>query len=724
MLKIENVSKYYEYGKNKKMILKDININFKDKGMVFILGMSGSGKSTLLNIIAGNLKSDEGRVLYEGKDIFQYNDSWLDSYRNQVVGYIYQDYNLIEYMNVYDNVRIGLSNNDKEYVDTLLKQLGIYDKRNITVDKLSGGEKQRVAIARSLVNDPRILLCDEPTGALDEDNGIMVMDILKKISKNRLVIVVSHDKDLANRYSDRIINIHDGKIDDKEGMDNDNSLEVIDKSKFIKKKISTRIIRKLAFLHVRENKGRTIMTVLALSLGIISMLLVLSLSSNFNKELNELEKNIVGVFPVTINNYEYMEDNDWDKGYDDDKIYIKNNDKYKNEITDEYVSYIEGLGIDKTINYNYGDRLYFISDGKKFIDNSYIKMIPSREYIDNNYKVIAGSGIVNEWNEVLLKIDSNNMISSQLGEYLGIYDKSEGNGIGIDYDSIIGKKIRVVDNNNLYTKNGSYYYINSDIDKMYNDSYIEVEIVGIIQEDDDNIGGDYIYYDKELYDKIRNINRSSDIVISQVNSNNNVLGIEGDKDATLSYVGGGNTPVRIEIYVDSLYDKKELIEALDKFNKNHDKIIYEDMMASSIEIVRNFIGIISIVLIIFSVVAIVVSLIMIGIITSIRVLERKKEIGILRGIGISKRNIRGIFNYENGLISLMSSLIGILCLMGLVEPVNRIVYTTTKLENMLVVDYKIILLVVIINMIIVRLAGSIPSRRASKLDITKCIYNR
>ena len=182
MLRIENVSKYYKYGKNRKVILDKVNISLGRSGMVAIIGASGSGKSTLLNIIAGSLRSDEGKVIVGDKDIQKLGEKEINYYRNKVVGYIYQDYNLIEYMSVYDNVRIGYSDNNRDYVLALLKQLDIYDKRDTLVMKLSGGEKQRVAIARAMINNPRILLCDEPTGALDSQNGIMVMEILKKIS--------------------------------------------------------------------------------------------------------------------------------------------------------------------------------------------------------------------------------------------------------------------------------------------------------------------------------------------------------------------------------------------------------------------------------------------------------------------------------------------------------------------------------------------------------------
>ena len=357
MLRIENVSKYYKYGKNRKVILDKVNISLGRSGMVAIIGTSGSGKSTLLNIIAGSLRSDEGKVIVEDKDIQKLGEKEINYYRNKVVGYIYQDYNLIEYMSVYDNVRIGYSDNNRDYVLALLKQLDIYDKRDILVMKLSGGEKQRVAIARAMINNPRILLCDEPTGALDSQNGIMVMEILKKISENRLVIVVSHDKDLVSRYADEIINISDGVVmQDKKGNINNDK-----EDKIIYKRVRMRKLRKIALRHLFSNKKRTIMTMSAISLGIISMMMILCMGNNFNKEMNNLEKEVVGVYPIIIRNGEYIKENT-DIKKEEGKIYPSNENIYENKITEEYLDYLNSnIGSDKII-YNYFFNKPVISD--------------------------------------------------------------------------------------------------------------------------------------------------------------------------------------------------------------------------------------------------------------------------------------------------------------------------------------------------------------------------
>ena len=711
MLRIENVSKYYKYGKNRKVILDKVNISLGGSGMVAIIGASGSGKSTLLNIIAGSLRSDEGRVIVGDKDIQKLSEKEINYYRNKVVGYIYQDYNLIEYMSVYDNVRIGYSDNNRDYVLALLKQLDIYDKRDILVTKLSGGEKQRVAIARAMINNPRILLCDEPTGALDSQNGIMVMEILKKISENRLVIVVSHDKDLVSRYANEIINISDGVVmQDKKGNINNDK-----EDKIIYKRARMRKLRKIALRHLFSNKKRTIMTMSAISLGIISMMMILCMGNNFNKEMNKLEKEVVGVYPIIIRNGEYIEENT-DIKKEEGKIYPSNENIYENKITEEYLDYLNSnIGSDKII-YNYFFNKPIISDKYKVLDSSVMKIIPSSKYIEDNYKIIIGNNVRDKY-DILLKVDKDGNVNKKIIDALEI-------SLGSEYESIIGRQIKFINNDIYYKKGEGHYYINNDYEEMFNDSEINLTIVGIIQEKEDNNNGSFIYYDKMVQDELMMVNKNSQILIDEVKGDGNVLGIDIDKEEMIRYLGGSSTPNEIEVYSDNISDKDKIINVLKEYNNSHDKIVYEDVMASNIKIVRDFISIISGVLIIFSGISLIVSLIMISILTSIRVLERKKEIGILRSIGASKRNIKMIFNYENGLIGLGASIGGIIILNLLVKPINTLIYNLTKLDNLLVIDYRIVFLVMVINILIVVIAGSSPSRKASKLDITKCIYGR
>lgn len=711
MLRIENVSKYYKYGKNRKVILDKVNISLGRSGMVAIIGASGSGKSTLLNIIAGSLRSDEGKVIVEDKDIQKLGEKEINYYRNKVVGYIYQDYNLIEYMSVYDNVRIGYSDNNRDYVLALLKQLDIYDKRDILVMKLSGGEKQRVAIARAMINNPRILLCDEPTGALDSQNGIMVMEILKKISENRLVIVVSHDKDLVSRYANEIINISDGVVmqDKKGNTSNDKD------DKIIYKRVRMRKLRKIALRHLFSNKKRTIMTMSAISLGIISMMMILCMGNNFNKEMNNLEKEIVGVYPIIIRNGEYIEENT-DIKKEEGKIYPSNENIYENKITEEYLDYLNSnIGSDKII-YNYFFNKPIISDKYKVLDSSVMRIIPDSKYIEDNYKIIIGNNVRDKY-DILLKVDKDGNVNKKIIDALEI-------SLGSEYESIIGRQIKFINNDIYYKKGEGHYYINDDYEEMFNDSEIALTIVGIIQEKEDNNNGSFIYYDKMVQDELMMVNKNSQILIDEVKGDGNVLGIDIDKEEMIKYLGGSSIPNEIEVYSDNISDKDKIINVLKEYNNSHDKIIYEDVMASNIKIVRDFISIISGVLIIFSGISLIVSLIMISILTSIRVLERKKEIGILRSIGASKRNIKMIFNYENGLIGLGASIGGIIILNLLVKPINTLIYNLTKLDNLLVIDYRIVFLVMVINILIVVIAGSSPSRKASKLDITKCIYGR
>jgi len=712
MLRLRNICKSYENGKNKNVVLDNISLDFKKRELVFILGISGSGKSTLLNIIGGNLRSDSGDIFLDGENISKFKEKKLDNYRNKMIGNIFQDYNLIEYMSVIDNIMLNFNGIvDKIKILGLLRQLGILDKKNVIVNKLSGGEKQRVAIARALINNPGIILADEPTGALDSENGIKIMEILKRLSKNKLVIVVSHDNNLANRYADRIIKIKDGKVDYIPQLDSE-------KIEFVKGKRINRIkIFKLAFKNLWLKMGRTLFTALSISLGMLSMMIVLCLGNNFNREIDILEEDIVSVFPISIYNGEFEKGNVRVKK-SDDKIIIKDKNDYvhMNVIDSEYMEYLSKIDEIKYMTYGYDMFVPIVTDSYMNIGFNYFEMIPDFNYIDNNYDLVSGR-IPNSIGEVLLKIDSNNNVDYEILNAFSI-DRD------ISYDEIIGRKMRVILNDDYYVSIGNSYVVNKDNYEIYNKSNVELVIVGVIKEKEviqDNSGFLYQY---GLIEMIFGKNRNSQIVRGQLNSDSSLLGNGMNKEDMLRYLGYSMIPSGINIYVDNLFDKEKVIRYLDEYNRDGDKIIYVDMMADTIEIVKDFINIIGLILMIFSLVSIVISSLMIGVLTNTRVVERRKEIGIFRSLGASRGDIVWLFNMENTLIVMISSVISIFLLVVINKPINIFIYNMIGLDNMFKVDYMMILGIILVNIFIVRLAAFIPLRKVSKMEITKCIYGR
>ena len=710
MLKLKNICKSYNIGKNKKVVLDDINLEFKDSELVFITGVSGTGKSTLLNIIGGFLKCDSGEIYFNDKLVSSFNERELDLYRMNIVGNIFQDYNLIDYMSVLDNILLGCSSKvDDELVVLLLKQLGIYDKRRYIVNKLSGGERQRVAIARSLINNPQIVLADEPTGALDYDNGIEIMEVLKKISKNKLVIVVSHDNFLADKYADRIIKIVDGKCNTLPvSLDNKNK-----EYNFKRKRINIFRIIKLAIRNLWLKKFRTFIMSFAISLGIISMLLVICLYNGFNNEINNLEEDVVSLFPITVSNGNF-EILDSKINSSKDKIIIKNREDFihTNKINREYINYLNNIKEIKNIIYDYNISMPVISDSYKSINDDYLSVIG----VDNNYEIIYGREIEND-NEVLLKVDSNNNVSSDILNSFNIDDD-------IDYNIIVGRKMKVILNDLYYVKNGDYYYINNDNVRMYNNSNLTLVIVGIVREKEIINDNSMILYNNDLLDKLFDLNKESKIVSSQKNSSYNVLGIDMDKDMMLSYLGYNTLPSNISIYVSDIKDKDSVILKLDEYNKNNDRLIYVDTMADAIKIIKDLVLIISIILILFSMIAIFISSLMVGLLTNMRILERKREIGILKSLGFSKRNIKSLFNIENFIISILSFGLGILFVIFIRGFINSWIYNLLEIDNIFIIRIEILFLVLIFNLFLVWVASVIPVKKASKLDIVDCIYNR
>lgn len=705
MLKLENINKSY----NNELILKNINLYFEDTGFISILGPSGSGKTTLLNIISGLIKPDSGTIQYNNLLLNKFNRKSWDSFRTYNLSYIFQDYKLLEDITVIDNIKIVTNNNNK--IKQLLAKLEINKIQKQKVNKLSGGEKQRVAIARALVNDPDILLADEPTGALDTINSVKIMNILKEISKNKLVIIVTHNIELAKKYSDKIIYIKDGTTEH-----NDYIKEFTDiKTTILKKnKSSIKSIIKLALNGLKSKKKRTILTSLASSIGIITMALVLLISNGFNKDLKNYEETTLSKIPITISNGIYEKKSNSEK-LKDNQINIKKKDEYlhENNIDNNYLNYINKLNNNYYISYKYDINLPLLTNKYKYIDISYFNMIPYKDndYIKENYNIIYGRNI-NNYNEVLLAIDENNMVEEDLLMTFGI-------NTDIEYDKLINTKIKIIPNDIYYKEENNYFIVNNDLQYQYNNG-IELTIVGIVKEKEPIKNISTILYNKELIDKYLTINENSKIVKKYLNTDNVIIPSNTTKDKILSYLGYKTIPYEIEIYANNIYDKENLIKYLDNYNKEEDKIIYIDITKDMLELLKNIINIITIVLVTFSLISLIVASIMISIITNMRVLERTKDIGILRSIGKSRKTISRLFNIENILIGIISSIISSLIVYILVNPINILLNKLLDMGNILEYNYKYMLILSLLNITITMLSGYIPSKKASKKEIITC----
>ena len=672
MLKLKNICKTY----NHKPVLNNITLDFKNQELVFILGPSGSGKSTLLNIIGGNLSCDSGKIYLDNLCITNLKKKELAKYRQSITGTIFQDYNLIESLTTIDNIKLGISKKtNKESLDILLKQLNIYDKQKTKVNKLSGGERQRVAIARALIGNPAIILADEPTGALDSKTSYEVMELLKKISKDKLLIVVSHNKELANKYADRIITIKDGKCKYQKIKDDSKS-----KISLPSYHHHLKDIFKLPLKKIINKPIRALFSIIAIAIGLLSIMLVTNIYGNFSKELDNLEKRIVTVFPITINT--------------------------DNHNIDNLTNYLNSIKEIKDITYHYDIHLPLITSNYQMLPMNYLEVMPDND----NYDLIYGNKIENEY-EVVLKLNNNNQIDKALLDILDVKDET----------SIIGSKLKVILNDEYFIKKHNSYIINDDNKALYDESQIALTIVGIVKEKESVISESMLMYDKALITDIINQNKDSNIINDLLNNNYQVLNITSDKTTLLSYLGYETIPSNIDIYVANMTDKAKV---LTKLNTYPEVLSYIDNMSSSIKIVRRFITIISLILTIFSCLALITALIMIGIITSITVLECQREIGILKSLGYKEKSIRRLFNTYNLFIGISSFAISLLITILIAKPANRVIASYIGIDNLLNLNYRYLTIIFILNLLFIKLAGTIPVMHASRLDTINCIYGK
>ena len=843
MLKLNNIKKNYETGNESVKALKGISIEFRENEFVSILGPSGCGKTTLLNIIGGLDHYTSGDLIIDGISTKKYKDRDWDTYRNHRIGFVFQNYNLISHQTVLSNVELALtlSGVDKQTrrkkAIEVLEKVGLKDQMYKKPNQMSGGQMQRVAIARALVNDPDILLADEPTGALDTKTSVQIMEILKEISKDRLIIMVTHNPELAKKYSTRIINLLDGEVtsDSKPYSSKKEEKEKIKEEKRKAKKTSMSFLTamNLSLNNLMTKKGRTILTAFAGSIGIIGIALILSISNGVQQYINNVEEETLTSYPLTVQE-ETVEISDLittlqpdaDKEvHEDGKIYSNDvmsemmatmSAKVQSNNLEAFKSYIESdetniKDYTSAISYSYNLNLQIYKDDtdeivqvnpntvldelgmsmnemqSAFVSTDvFSEMFDSEEMNKQMYDLVAGSWPT-KYNEVVLVVDENNEISDFTLYALGLKDSDELSEMyqnildgtpfeveqtSYDIDDLVGMNFKFLLNSDYYDKENGIW-----VDKRSDEKYMkellenveELTITGIIKPNEESVvastaGG--VLYLKDLKEYVINKINESEIAKEQTeNPDINVFTgqefsdeefdvnsltpeqlaylqslsptemaqvIENyEKQAGATYEDVLNQigiidldkPSSINIYPKDFDSKEEIVNIINNYNEKaqeegHDEnvINYSDLVGVMMSGVSTIIDVISYVLMAFVSISLIVSSIMIGIITYISVLERTKEIGILRAIGASKKDISRVFNAETFIEGLIAGVMGILITLLLTIPINIIIKNLSGISNVAILPIGGAIILVIISILLTTIAGLIPSRMASKKD--------
>ena len=781
MLELKKIHKSYTVGDVTQHVLKGIDIKFRNNEFTSILGTSGSGKTTLLNIIGGLDKYDEGDLVIEGVSTKEYSGRDWDTYRNFRVGFIFQSYNLIMHQSILQNVEIALTLSGvskharrKRAKEALIK-VGLKEHINKKPNQLSGGQMQRVAIARALVNNPEIILADEPTGALDSKTSIQIMELLKEISKDKLVIMVTHNPELAKKYSTRIVELKDGLIIN-DSNPYDGKKEEVNERNINRTSMSLLSALSLSYNNLLTKKGRTLLTAFAGSIGIIGIALILSLSNGVNNYAKNLEKDSLSDYPLRFERVNYdifgsisamIKDSASKTECEANKLCSKDDlvketvissDKglaTKNNLK-EFKKYVDSTNVmdyADNISYDYDlDLQVYTKDYNKVNPNSLIKgkeksIFSEMSVLKDRYEVLSGN-LPTKFNEVVLVVGNDNTVDDSILYSLGIKETSQLSSdlqeitkdsnyrvksSTYNYDDIINREYKVILNTAPYKEeNGIYidYSNNNDYMKNIIDKGLNLKIVGVVREKDST--NNYLAYPHSLTEYIITEVSKTDIYKKQINNKNvNVLtGLEFDGISntyeSLSKqlaIYEFDDPSSISIYPKDFDSKKKIIDLVEKYNNDNkannreDLVVkYQDLMKSLVDGITGVTNIISYVLIAFVAISLIVSSIMIAIITYISVLERTKEIGILRAIGASKKDIRRVFRAETIIEGLIAGCFGILIAFVLSLLINVVVSSVAHIDNIasmpIVGAVVLILLSVLLNVI----AGSKPSSMAASKD--------
>jgi putative ABC transport system permease protein len=778
MIELKNITKDYWLGNNPVHALRGLSATFHDGEFVAVLGPSGCGKTTLMNLIGGLDKASSGDIIVDGKSTKDFSDSDWDNYRNKKIGFIFQSYNLINHLSVLGNVELALTLSGvskKERIaraETALSEVGILEEKNKNPNQLSGGQMQRVAIARALVNNPEILLADEPTGALDTVTSEQILKIIKRVSANRLVIMVTHNPDLADRYSTRKITMLDGLITSDSGAEKPEAKSLESKAEpqsigSKKSQMSFFTALSLSGRNLLTKKRRTIMTAVAGSIGIIGIALILGVSTGVNNYITKLTSDTLSSNPLTIsdssiNITQAMKASATEtlpSFPDAQEIYIEKTKTIadytsKNNLTQDYIDYL-------TTNLNaswYSDILYKTglnldaynkapgaadysklsettasgsSAYSSLFSSSPWQMLLKDSFVQSQYDVLAGVYPTDK-SQIAIVVDDTNQIPDKTLISLGLLNAGDAT-TEYSFSDILGKEYKIVPNDLEYEMSGSHYVAKSPLDIDF-DAAETVSISGILRINAKTQGGVLstgVAYTKDLYADLQAANLSSAIV-SFMKANVDANPFTGEAyQATLATtadeqyqtelrsLGGNGLPNEISIYPTDLNSKAKIENVLDSYNTGKataDMITYTDLSELISQTLGSVVSVITYVLIGFTAISLIVSSIMIAIITSVSVLERTKEIGILRSIGARKKDVTRVFNAETFIIGTFAGGLGVLIAYLLEIPANIIGYRLLGINGLADLNPLYALALILISIGLTLLSGLLPARKAAKQD--------
>lgn len=824
ILRLQHISKDYQTGGEAVHALCDVTISFRRSEFAAILGPSGCGKTTLLNVIGGLDRYGAGDLIVDGVSTRDFTGRDWDAYRNGKIGFVFQSYNLMPNMSVLENVAIALSiagvrrAERRKRAEVALQRVGLADQMKKRPAQLSGGQMQRVAIARAIVNDPEILLCDEPTGALDSETSIQVMEILKEISSERLVIMVTHNEALVSRYATRMIRLLDGRAvsDTDPVLDGSQTAEErpadfseslfaptdfpetpsessetasepseipTEKPKRVRMSLFTAFM--IALKSLFSKKMRMFWTSISGAIGIFGVTLVLAISAGMNSYVNYLQTEAVGDSAITIAETAYnledagklLETTAGGKPYpkDAEGVYpylsqssILNELLVSNNITDEYIDYIKNMDpawrnalnfaysaninvVHVAANGNYARLSSWASYSKQIIDNN--------ELVTDNYDVLfklgdggteadgyTGNGYPAEMHEVSIVVDRYNRLSANALVALGLMVKRNDElPEVIPYSEIVGKEYDLILNDGWYskTKNGNYAAIGTSKyqEAAEGEHCLKVRIVSVLRPKNDKANQWLtagLAYLPELSEFLIKNSAASEVATAQREDPavNVLTGVEftdteyGTVSKQQAYekvmktLGGTTTPTRISIYPKNSVMKLKILDYLNEWNTTlhpESPVVYTDYTVVALSALNALVNIVTYILIAFSAIALIVSTVMIAVVMNMSVLERTREIGVLRSIGARKTDIANLFNCETLLIGVAAGILGILLAIGAGAVTNAVLGAMFGVSSIVRFSWPIVLGMMGLSVGLTLLAGLIPAILAARRDPVKCL---